>query len=376
MPRKKIFFVVGTEFAVKVFLLTHLNKLSKYFDITVIVNTKNSHFLKQIGLDINIIPLKISRKIHLFSDLSCFVKLIYIFLKERPDFIHSQTPKAGILAMLPGYLCRISVRIHNFTGQVWVNEHGFKRWMLKTFDYLIGHLSPINIVDSHSQRNFLIKERVLCLEKTVVFGSGSISGVDLKKFKRSKKVFIEVRKEILIPEDGFIFIYVGRLNKDKGLLDLAKAFSLIGSKKAYLIIVGPDEGNYTKQIKRLSGKNRERLRLIGFSDKPYRYLAASNVLCLPSYREGFGSIIIEAAAIGLPAIASNIYGIKDAVLQQKTGLLHEPKDLQAIVQFMEFYLSNPKIVTSNGLAAKKRVIEKFDSELLSRYWLDFYLQHR
>ena len=376
IARKKVFFIASREYAVNAFLFTHLNVLSKSFDITVIVDTNNSFFLKKRGLNIRVLPVKISRKIHLLADLLCLFKFFYIFYKESPDIVHSITPKAGLLSMLAGYFTNIPGRFHTFTGQVWVNDKGLKRWFLKYCDRLIVRLSTFNFIDSHSQRDFLIKERVVSLQNSFVFGSGSVSGVDLKEFKPSKKVFIEVRNELLIPEDAFIFIYLGRLNNDKGVLDLAKAFSLIGSKRAYLIFVGPDEGKFTNQIKKLCDNKQDWLRLIGYSEEPYRYLAASNTLCLPSYREGFGSVIIEAAAMGLPTIASNIYGIRDAVLHQKTGLLHQPKDLKEIQQCMEFYLSNANIVSRNGIAAKKRVINEFDSELLSRYWLDFYLQHK
>jgi glycosyltransferase involved in cell wall biosynthesis len=115
--------------------------------------------------------------------------------------------------------------------------------------------------------------------------------------------------------------------------------------------------------------------LVGFSSEPHRYLAASNALCLPSYREGFGSVIIEAAAMGVPAIASNIYGISDAVQNHKTGLLHAPKNSDQLLKCMEVFLSNPDLVAEYGAAAKKRAINEFDAKILTKYWLDFYLSH-
>lgn len=159
------------------------------------------------------------------------------------------------------------------------------------------------------------------------------------------------------------------------MLDLASAFSKIQDDRAYLIVVGPDEADLSQQIKSLVGRNRDRLRLVGFSSEPQRYLSASDVLCLPSYREGFGSVIIEAAAMGVPAIASNIYGISDAVQNHKTGLLHPPKDVDAILTCMGKFLQDPKLVKSYSLAAKKRAVREFDAKLLSQYWLDFYLSH-
>ena len=211
---------------------------------------------------------------------------------------------------------------------------------------MIVFFSDYAIVDGPLQSQFLVEEKVLPLKKSIVFGSGSVSGVDLDKFKPCKKVYVDVRRELLIHND-----------------------------KSYLVVVGPDEGDYSQQIKNLSNMNLGRVRLIGFSSEPYRYLAASNTLCLPSYREGFSTVIIEAAAMGVPAIASNIYGISDAVQNHKTGLLHPPKNSDQLLICMELFLSNPDLVAQYGAAAKKRAINEFDAKILTKYWLEFYLSH-
>ena len=372
--RHKIFFVATTESAVNAFLLNHLTVLTKTFDVAVIVNTNDSFFLNKQGLDINVISLNISRNIRIFSDLYCLIQLIYIFIKFRPSVVHSITPKAGLLAMLSASISFIPVRIHTFTGQVWAIQFGFKRFFLKLCDRLIANLSSFNIVDSLSQQKFLINQNVLTEKKSVVFGLGSVSGVDLKRFKPTKKALTEVRYKLKIPEGAFIFIYLGRLNKDKGILDLAHSFSKIRTKQAFLLVVGPDENNLVKQIKKINKHKSSQLRIIGHTNRPEDYLATSDALCLPSYREGFGNVIIEAAATGIPAIASNIYGISDAINNRKTGVLHQPKDVKAIISAMQNFLENPELVRSYGRAAKERVIAEFDANVMSKYWLNFYLQ--
>ena len=373
--RPHIYFVATVEYAVNAFLLSHLKVLSDHFDVSVLVNCDDPLFLKKRGVNAKVIPLRIQRNISLISDFVCLVQMISIFLKSRPASVHSITPKAGILAMLAAAFILIPIRIHTFTGQVWANKTGIRRIILKFFDYLISKLATFNFVDSLSQKDFLVREKVILDKKSIVFGSGSVSGVDLKKFKVSKKIRGEVRSQLAVPDSAILYIYLGRLNKDKGVLDLATAFSRIDDNRAYLLVVGPDEAGLSQEIQSLIGNNRDRLRLIGFSSEPYRYLAASDVLFLPSYREGFGSVIIEAGAMGLPAVASNIYGISDAVQNHKTGLLHPPKDVDAIVVCMEKFLLDPKLVKSYGLAAKKRAVSEFDAKLISQYWLDFYLIH-
>jgi len=373
--RPKVFFLATVEFAVNVFLLNHLKVLSEHFDVTVIVNTDDPDFLLKQGVDVKVIQLNISRNIHIFSDIACLVRLFSIFIKCHPSAVHSITPKAGLLAMLAAFIARVPCRVHTFTGQVWVTQFGLKRLMLKSFDCLIARLATFNIVDSPSQQQFLIDEKVLCKKSSVVFGLGSVSGVDLKRFKSSKAAFSEHRHSLGISEDAFVFTYLGRLNKDKGVLDLAKAFAEVNDNFAYLLIVGPDEGGFVDEIKKINAHKLEQIRFVGFTRTPEQYLAASNALCLPSCREGFGSVIVEAAAMGVPAIASDIYGISDAVLNNKTGLLHEPHNVKAILDAMTIFLNNKQLSVKYGEAAKSRVIESFDSKTISNYWLNFYLDH-
>lgn len=368
----KIYFVATVESAVNAFLLSHLEVLSKKFDLTVIVNTSDPSFLLKQGLKVEVVPLSISRSINFFSDLSCLFRLICLFLKNRPHAVHSITPKAGLLAMLASFLVRTPLRVHTFTGQVWVNKRGISRFILIFFDYVIAKLANFYIVDSLSQRNFLLQKKIITKKKSKVFGCGSVSGVNLERFKPCGKAFLDVRKALSIPPYAFVFIYLGRLNVDKGVLDLAEAFSKVENKQAYLIFVGPDEGDFTEKIKSLNKDKLPRIKFVGFTDKPESYLAASNVLCLPSYREGFGNVIIEAAAIAIPSIASNIYGISDALIDNETGVLHEPGNVASILGCLEDFINNPELVIRYGLNARARAIENFDSKLISKHWLDFY----
>ena len=277
--------------------------------------------------------------------------------------------------MLAAFVTCVPFRVHTFTGQVWATKYGFVRFMLKSFDRVIASLATFNIVDSVSQQRFLINEKVLRRESSVVFGMGSVSGVDLKRFKTNKNVYADVRRELLISTEAFVFIYLGRLNKDKGILDLAHAFSFIKNKNVYLLIVGPDEGVFVDEIKKINSHKLDQVRFVAFTTMPERYLASSNVLCLPSYREGFGNVIIEAAAIGVPTIASNIYGISDAIVNNETGLLHESRNIKNIEACMKFFLTNSDEVKKFGKAAKARAIKDFDSNLMSTHWLNFYKRY-
>ncbi len=366
--RKSICFVATVEFAVSAFLLSHLKELSKYYDLTVIVNLKNPNFLIDKKLDIKLVNINFSRKINIISDLLSLVQLAYLFLIKKYDAVHSMTPKAGLLAMIASFLTFTPVRVHCFTGQVWSTKSGLSRLFLKLIDKIIGNLSTQNIVDSKSQYDFLVKENVLNKDKALVFGSGSVSGVDLLKFKPNTKVKSSLRKKLKISPSSFVFVFLGRLNSDKGIHDLINAFILTDLKSAYLLLVGPDEENISSKFK----GNQSNIIFSGLISSPQDFLAVSDVLCLPSYREGFGNVVIEAAATGVPSIVSNIYGLSDAIVLNKTGLAHEPHDVQEITKLMKSLFNNRKLVMDLGEAAKKRAISEFDSKILVKHWKIFY----
>ncbi len=366
--RKSICFVATVEFAVSAFLLSHLKELSKYYDLTVIVNLKNPNFLIDKKLDIKLVNINFSRKINIISDLLSLVQLAYLFLIKKYDAVHSITPKAGLLAMIASFLTFTPVRVHCFTGQVWSTKSGLSRLFLKLIDKIIGNLSTQNIVDSKSQYDFLVKENVLNKDKALVFGSGSVSGVDLLKFKPNTKVKSSLRKKLKISPSSFVFVFLGRLNSDKGIHDLINAFILTDLKSAYLLLVGPDEENISSKFK----GNQSNIIFSGLISSPQDFLAVSDVLCLPSYREGFGNVVIEAAATGVPSIVSNIYGLSDAIVLNKTGLAHKPHDVQEITKLMKSLFNNRKLVMDLGEAAKKRAISEFDSKILVKHWKIFY----
>lgn len=366
--RKSICFVATVEFAVSAFLLSHLKELSKHYDLTVIVNLKNPNFLIDKKLDIKLVNINFSRKINIISDLLSLVQLAYLFLIKKYDAVHSITPKAGLLAMIASFLTFTPVRVHCFTGQVWSTKSGLSRLFLKLIDKIIGNLSTQNIVDSKSQYDFLVKENVLNKDKALVFGSGSVSGVDLLKFKPNTKVKSSLRKKLKISPSSFVFVFLGRLNSDKGIHDLINAFISTDLKSAYLLLVGPDEENISSKFK----GNQSNIIFSGLISSPQDFLAVSDVLCLPSYREGFGNVVIEAAATGVPSIVSNIYGLSDAIVLNKTGLAHEPHDVQEITKLMKSLFNNRKLVMDLGKAAKKRAISEFDSKILVKHWKIFY----
>ena len=230
---KKICFIVSSPLTASSFLRGPISKLSKLFDIYLVVNLNNKHKDLVNGLNVKkVFHFEIIRNINVFRDIVCLIKMIYFFKKNKFHAIHSVSPKAGLIAMLGGYISGIEIRIHTFTGQVWVTKKGVIRSALKFIDKLISKLSTLVLTDGRSQLEFLIKNKIVDKEAKVL-GKGSISGVSLKKFNPVNKVRDKLRKQFNINKNQWVFMYLGRLKKDKGIIDLIEAFLKIKKEKTH-----------------------------------------------------------------------------------------------------------------------------------------------
>ena len=229
-------------------------------------------------------------------------------------------------------------------------------------------------MDSPSQRDFLVSEGVLSQGKGVVIGCGSICGVDEYRFHPNIQARDAVRAELGIGSEQTVILFLGRLNRDKGILDLATAFANIASQQAnvVLVLVGAEEDVPFTHVQEICGMYRERLRRISFTPDPERYMAAADIFCLPSYREGFGQVIIEAGASGVPTVASRIYGITDAVEDGKTGLLFPVGDTAALTQTLLRLIIDRDLCQQMGAAARVRALELFSSQKITGEMLGFY----
>lgn len=375
--REKICFVVAEPMTAKAFLLDHLRVLSEVYDITLVAAFIDDHIEDSITSICTIKAVPIKRSIRLLSDLYALFILYRFFRQESFLSVHSVTPKAGLLAMTASLLAGVEFRFHTFTGQVWATKTGLFRFLLKSLDKLIFYFASRVLVDSPSQRNFLIDNCVVNFDYSHVLGDGSISGVDLIRFKSDLSARSEVRARHQIPEDAFVFLYLGRLNYEKGLLELFSAFSKINyvEKNAYLLVVGPDEAEVLKRHSHLISSFREHFVSVGFTNKPECYMAASDVFCLPSHREGFGTVILEAAACGIPSIGSNIYGISDAIVHGVTGLLHAKGSDEDLSEKMQLLLADKQLAKLYGANARLRAKEKFSKERLTAGMVEFYKKY-
>ncbi len=372
--KRSLVFVVTTPFAVNAFLRTHLLALAKTHEVTLCVNTTAYPLVDDVTNVVRVRHVDIARKITPWGDLRALFQLLYYFWEVRPATVHSLTPKAGLLAMLAGWLAGVPWRFHTFTGQVWATRTGLARYLLKSTDQLVARFASQVFADSASQCRFLEDEGVVPRGGVTMLGQGSVAGVDLSRFRPAPETRAALRTETGVSDAAPVFLFVGRLVRDKGVFDLLEAFATLNAKYGQweLWMVGPDEEGLQARLEAEGERRGARVRWFGPTPSPERYMATADVLVLPSYREGFGSVVIEAAACGIPTIAYRIDGVVDAVVEDHTGCFVAKGKVEELAQAMERLASDPAMLSHMGEAARRRAVEHFSSPVVSAAWLDFY----
>lgn len=325
--------------------------------------------------------IDIPRAISPWRDMLALVRLCTLFRREKFQIVHSTTPKAGLLCALAAWAAGVPVRIHTFTGQPWLTMRGFRRFLSIASDWLIGKLNTCCYTDSPSQRNFMIDRKILRAGSVSVIGAGSLAGVDTHRFnpdKFSARERAVLREELGIDDDEKILLFVGRISPDKGVRELLAAFRRlrVDGLPVHLVLLGPlDVGSGTEgTVEWDELKHNEYVHLLGYSTVPERYMAIADILCLPSYREGFGTVVIEAAAMGLPTVGTNIYGLSDAVVDGVTGLLVPPKDVDALANAVQSLLRDEATLKGMQAAARNRALKLFKSTVISELLIAEYIK--
>lgn len=373
--KKKICFVVSAFVTAQSFLKDHIIELSKEFDVFLVANFEDQDMERLKLLELaGFKRIGINRKVNISEDLKALYELTS-YLKSQDFFaVHSVTPKAGLLTAIAAKRAGIKNRIHIFTGQVWVTKTGLFKKVLMGLDKFIANRSTKVLVDGQSQKEFLIANGIID-DSAMVLGKGSISGVDTEKFTSKPEIRQKIREEIGVADDHTVFIFLGRINVDKGINELLSAFEKLNSEnpKTFLLMVGFDEENFKSKIhQNPMFVDRKNYFFYGSTLQPANLLNAADVFCLPSYREGFGSSVIEASSVGLPVIASDAYGLRDAYVENVTGLKCKVGDVETLYAAMKKLSDNSELRTELGENGKKRAKEFFDKKYVCGEWLKFY----
>lgn len=372
--KKRICFVVAIPGTAQAFLRDHIQALSEVYDVYLVANIKCAEEVKGLALA-GWHHINIERRISPWSDIKAVWEMFIYMKRMKFDAVHSVTPKAGLITGIAARLCGIKHRIHIFTGQYWASRNGLMNWLTKGVDKMIIALDNHILVDGKSQRAFLVQKGLLHEGQAIVFGAGSICGVNSKRFVPNLQVRQQLREEIGIKENVLTFIFMGRLNHDKGIGELYGAFNRLAGevKDVFLLFVGTDEEGYLNRLPYYKNIiNGENFYFYGHTPRPENILNAGDVFVLPTYREGFGSSVIEAACVGLPSICSDAYGVQDAYVENETGLKCMVGDVESLYQCMRRFYDEPNLKIWMGANSRERALKEFDGKMITNCWVEYY----
>lgn len=366
--KKKICFVVTLSGTYTAFLL----ELSRYliqhnnYDVTFITDNDDSMY-ELTGENLHYIPVKMKRGLSLDGFLAIW-RLYKIFKREKFDIVQYSTRNAGTYASVAAWMAGVKCRLYCQWGMMFIALKGFKRFLLWLDEKIITRLSTVIESESFSMFETAIEHNIYPREKASVIWNGSACGVNLSKYQLPMKAqWREVVRETYgIPTSACVFGYCGRITRDKGMNELFKSFrEVLKEREAYLMIIGAYDNPETIDQEVFEwAKKCPNVIFTGRQNQVSKYYSALDVFMSLSYREGFGLVVIEAAAMAVPGIVSDALGQRDTIVNGETGLLVKTKDTDSVVKAMNFCIEHPEAVHEMSLKARHDVETKYDQDTL------------
>lgn len=350
------------------------------FDVHIVASPDHdlmSRFATTEGASAHEVPM--SRTIAPLEDLRSLFRLWSLIARLRPDIVHAGTPKGGFLGMVAAALNRVPVRIYHIHGIRSMTATGWLKVVLQSTEWLACLLSTRVLCVSPSTREAAIAAHLCPAKKAVVLGSGSCNGVDaLGRFdpgRDNRLPHADLRQHLKLPPTGLVLGFVGRVVRDKGIAELAVAWRDLAARfpDLYLVLVGPPEQGDPVSPEVLHDlENHPRVRFVAAVTETAPYYSLMDVVVLPSYREGLPNVLLEAAAMRLPTVATRVPGCTDAIVDGVTGTLVPPYSGQALAEAIAAYLHSPGLRRKHGAAGREHVLRDFDPEALWRKVLTLY----
>lgn len=359
-----------------------LSFMNQFYEVTAISSDFDE--LKNVGSkeNVKVSPVQMTRKITPIQDLKSVYQLYKFFKAEKPFIVHSHTPKAGIVSMLAARFAKVPNRLHTVAGLPLMEAKGVKRTILNFVEKLTYSCATKVYPNSKGLYDFIVKESFCDSSKLKVIGKGSSNGINTEHF--NPKHFSEVKKNNLkndlgIKESDFVFIFVGRLVKDKGINELVQAFSKLCNssnlnQKVKLLLVGPFEEELDPLDAKtlLEIKNNENIISVGFQKDVRLYFAISNALVFPSYREGFPNVVMQAGAMKLPSIVTDINGCNEIIEQNKNGLIIPVKNSDAIFEAMKTISENEELYHRLKINSRPMITSRYEQKVVWQSLLEEY----
>ncbi|QEZ44072.1 glycosyltransferase family 4 protein [Cupriavidus oxalaticus] len=360
----KILIVTTVPETVAVILREQPRFLRQHYDVEVVTSPGDACRTIADSEGVRVHALHMERGISVLRDGLSVLSMIRVLRRARPDLVHSYTPKAGLVAMLAGWSCRVPVRVHTFTGLIFPSSRGLRQQLLIWADRLICACATHVVPEGNGVRHDLQRYRITSKPLQVI-GFGNIAGIDTAHFSRTaagvEEAARQLRARLGIGDDAFVFCFIGRLNRDKGLPELAAAFAGMPARCHLLLVGGLDAIAPPDACTLRALRAHPRVHEIGFVDDVRPALRASDVLVLPSYREGFPNVMLQAGAMTLPVVASDINGCNEVIETGQNGWLVPPRDTDALTGAMQQAEQAGAVVRDRmGEAARRRIATRFE----------------
>ena len=372
MKPVKLIRITTVPTSLRILLKHQLKYMSSFYDILA-VSTPDK-ILDEVAVQegVKTRGVKMTRSITPAQDLKALWQLYRLFKKEKPAIVHTHTPKAGLLGMMAGRMAGIPIRIHTVAGMPLMESTGLKQKILKGTERLTYSCATRVFPNSRNLADYIIEHKFCERGKLKVLGNGSSNGIDTEHFKSTPAIIAasnEIRNRLSIGADDFVFLFVGRLVKDKGIEELVEAFVELKkeSKGIKLVLVGPFEHD----LDPLSAKTLDQIKsdpdifTEGFQNDIRPYLALSNVLTFPSYREGFPNVPMQAGCFELPSIVTDINGCNEIIEHGKNGLIIPVKNSEALGLAMKNIFTDPALYRKLKENARRMILERYDQ---NKFW--------
>ena len=360
----KICYVVTIPLTIESFFIPQLQYLAANgFDVTVVCSN-DSNLQEKLGESIRFYPIDIPRGISFGGSIYALKTLTCFFKKEKFDLIQYSTPNAAFYSSIAAKKADCKVRNYHLMGLRYLGASGMERTILKVLERIACHNSTSIECVSKSNMEMGISEGLFPREKVTVVWNGSTGGVDLSRFDFSKRQQWrkEIRKELGYSSNDFVYGFVGRITKDKGIDELLSAFLELKDNSKLLLVGDIEKDNHLDVDLLAKAQQNSNIKFHSFVSDIERYYAAIDVLVLPSYREGFGNVVIEAGAVGTPAIVTDIPGPTDTIDREKTALVVPVKNPHALAESLRKIRERDYV--NMGENAAQFAKEKFDSKVL------------
>ena len=333
----------------------------------------------------SVFTIPFSRKISLKTDIVTIYRLVLLLRRIKPHIVHTHTSKAGLIGMLSAFLTRCPIRIHSVPGLQMMESKGFRRLILNLSERLTYFLSDVVCPNSNSLKEYILSHKMCSSEKIRIIGCGSSSGVNLDKYSMHLKKTStrkRIRERFCIDDNGIVLAFVGRISKEKGIHELVESFINLSKRYSnlYVLLIGKydDIGEYDSINDGIDNETRNilnnntRLNITGWVEDVENYLAASDIVVHPSYREGFSNALLQAGSMGLPSVTTNVSGCIDVIKDGETGLIVSPKDSAALEEALELLILGEGKRMELGLNAYHHVAANFASNIVWEDTARFY----